>query len=403
MRTVTFIAALSLAGCALEPPDHTSSLGFTNPNAKPDEADTAGGEPEPDERVDPREPIVLLSAGGKPAFETVDLGPVSFGGDGLGTPVAFQVPDDTVSVTVMLVGHGGSVYALDSLGPLEGDPLVTPGWSTRSSSGICTTCPARTTGNEEVSALTVPNAPGVTITPGPWSARWLGVAWDGWSPAGKGTARAIFKTKATPKGLLDVHLHVTGAGDLRAADALGDTFSGLVQILGTKLASGGVTLGTVTIDDVDPSYRFIETLSGPGNDLSRMFEETEGLSETGVHVFLVDTLWESGLDTGGGFIAGIAAGIPGAVGVAGTGRSGVAVVVNPDMTLGMIGIVCAHEIGHFLGLYHSTESNGAGDGLADTKTGDTGNLMHWSAVEGQQKLTPSQGQVIRWSPLVRSP
>jgi len=58
-----------------------------------------------------------------------------------------------------------------------------------------------------------------------------------------------------------------------------------------------------------------------------------------------------------------------------------------------LGKVLAHELGHFMGLYHSVEANGIEDALADT---DANNLMHFRALNSTSTgLTASQATVIR--------
>lgn len=55
-----------------------------------------------------------------------------------------------------------------------------------------------------------------------------------------------------------------------------------------------------------------------------------------------------------------------------------------------------HELGHYLGLYHTVESDGGTDALADT---DADNVMHW--VSPTKKLTAGQFRVMRRHPAVR--
>jgi hypothetical protein len=127
---------------------------------------------------------------------------------------------------------------------------------------------------------------------------------------------------------------------------------------------------------------------------------------------------------GGGFRAlGVAGGIPGPVGIHGTQHSGVVAAFDPAVvgtgTTGanVVGHVLAHEISHYVGLFHSTEQSrpcgpgetpsdgcapfGAGDTLADTTRGDMRNLMYWSIVSSgtNDQLSAGQAFVLRLSAL----
>ena len=74
----------------------------------------------------------------------------------------------------------------------------------------------------------------------------------------------------------------------------------------------------------------------------------------------------------------------------------------------LVARVMAHEMGHFLGLFHTTESSGAVDFIDDTTacpaSGCTNAtekyLMHWQAINGATVLTNGQGLVLRGHPLV---
>ena len=72
-------------------------------------------------------------------------------------------------------------------------------------------------------------------------------------------------------------------------------------------------------------------------------------------------------------------------------------------------VTCAHEIGHYLGLYHTSERDGRQhDPIADTAEcgegaitcPDGGNIMFWTGGGARSRLTAGQGVVMRRHPLV---
>ena len=127
----------------------------------------------------------------------------------------------------------------------------------------------------------------------------------------------------------------------------------------------------------------------------------------------------------GYIILGIAGGIPGPPTIRGTGHSGVAVTMaGYDRDPVQLAQTMAHEGGHFLGLYHTTEAEGtAFDPLPDTPeckgdNDDNGdgivsydeclgarkgadNLMFWAAGAEAEVVSDDQGFVVVRNPAVQ--
>ena len=125
-------------------------------------------------------------------------------------------------------------------------------------------------------------------------------------------------------------------------------------------------------------------------DLRDLFAETVRLNQPSVPVFLVETLGGS---------AGVTGSTPGTWGLFGEGATGVAVALGEQSEMDL-GVVLSHEVGHYLGLAHTSERDGtvvegisdtlecrrtldvSGDGTVSAEECPEGamNLMHWSPV-----------------------
>lgn len=159
----------------------------------------------------------------------------------------------------------------------------------------------------------------------------------------------------------------------------------------TKLianSSSGITVRSVTFYYADAASRarfgtnVNATQTGPCDELDQMFLLSGGHPGNTVNVFLAQSLRASA--GGGGTIVGIDGTIPGPASLNGTVHSG-AVVSAADIFAATqqscppggfsingcgpdrVAYIAAHETGHFLGLFHTTEQNGSDyDPLTDT-------------------------------------
>lgn len=199
----------------------------------------------------------------------------------------------------------------------------------------------------------------------------------------------------------------TGALDLNVflAPGLGITdpanesrLQGILARADELFRQQGLQLGKVSYFQLSNSAYDAVTLS----EFGPLLQESAVAPELRLNLFFVQQTLSGG-------VLGVAARVPGPA-LNGTTVSGVMV----DYDYGSAatgGAITAHEVGHYLGLFHTTESDGTHDIIEDTvdcsisgvDCPSPGNayLMHWQLVNVDfPLLTDGQGLVILGHPLV---
>ena len=254
-------------------------------------------------------------------------------------------------------------------------------------------------------AFTIPNTSfslGAGVQPGAWHFTVNDYAYEcvtGTSCNDGGTAGnsydVIVVTKPAPpaKPTLDLAFYIvadvtnplTGQKLTAASSATDPSVQRMVSTITTLYGNAGITISTPVFYDVTAAAvaRFGTHVNadttGPCDELDQMFTLSADHPGNVLNLFLVQSITSK--SNGGGSVVGIDGTIPGPSSLSGTVHSGAAVsladlfantgscVGGPDVTCGadLTAFIAAHEAGHFLGLFHTTEADGRDfDPITDT-------------------------------------
>ena len=306
--------------------------------------------------------------------------------------LSVEVPADALGVLVSIRGAAGELYYVDEWIQPGDDVLVPSGWYATDTGAVCVSCANRVAAFLAGNGALAPNGPGVTLVAGTHHIRVGGAAVSDDAPSGATVGVSVWARRgATPlaSGTLDLDLDLTGASGITAASAPADpVVQGWLDEARAILAPAGIMLGAVTFHDIDPVYAQIASVR---DDMIEMIQAPTAATPDTPNVYLVGELpLMRGFSPVGG-------GLP----VGGVQPTAVVLSLDHDKSPGFI---LAHELGHYLGLFHTQDTLGphgipTSDPYDDTADDDRDNLMHPDA-QGTT-LTPMQIDVLRRSPWLR--
>ncbi len=223
--------------------------------------------------------------------------------------------------------------------------------------------------------------------------------------AGSGSAAASVKSKgrggAQPgSGTLDMNLFV-----LQGSGFTNQMLSEALSVVAGIFAEANIALGQLTAVNVTGGSAYLaQDSTGIFGPLSQQLTASPP-NPLGLNFFFVKSVSS---------VYGFSQGIPAALGIPGTTAGGVVIAYDPHVTdrgfdLHELGLTMAHEGGHAMGLWHTSERDGSmHDTIYDTprcaggsEAGcpDGTNIMFWSG--HYPELSAGQGWVLRRSPIVR--
>lgn len=345
------------------------------------------------------------------ALAVIDLGVHDLDDGGVTPPLTFALPPSADGVGILaLDASGGSLpLAFVTLRDPDGRALFDLDDALAWRDPPVRWLPIETHG---AAAMLVPNSTPdrVPFGAGRWTVR------GGLLPGAPGGRVHLSATAAQARpGTLALNIHLAPGLGVDASTAPTDPrLQGVLETVDAIYQPRGLRVAAERyLDDVPPQHAVIDSTEGPESEAADLLRRSVG---GGLDVFLVRSIG------GDAPTLGLAGGVPGPFGEPGTSHSGVLVsydtAVVGDGTL-IAAQLMAHEIGHYLGLFHTQEGAppcegdarppacapfGGQDPLADTSESPR-NLMFWALQTFEDgsvndELTEGQGFVLLRNPLV---
>lgn len=326
----------------------------------------------------------------KGVVETISFSNIPLSSNGSQT-LRFTVSEYTRAFLITVIGSQSVLHGFRELR----DPLGNVVYHS-DQMGWCSVCLTRALPGFESSSMLVPRRTQEALVPGEYQ---LQVMTNSLDETVADVEVTFYKSSNELRhGKLDLNLFFTGVAGVTSQNAkdnlvLQQALSEIRQIL----LQADIVVDQVRYYDAPGELSNIQTTYYGDSDLAQLLRTSKG-AEPGVNIFFVKSINGA---------LGFSGGIPGP-NRHGLGTSGVAIAWPGSDTDEYLGSVTAHELCHYLGLFHSSEADGSEDILDDTAPDDKTNLMYWAGdtqktgflIEVNNRISPGQRFLLLNNPLL---
>lgn len=366
------------------------------------------------------EPVTWADAQGADEGELVrdDLGTAAIGDTGGYVEVEVDVPGNAVSTSVHCADYGDrALAAVWTLTDPDGNVVYD---GNAPLGGDFTSFDYRSDFVDDVAVALLPSTPKLPLAAGTWSVQYF----VGKGSAGSANCAAVHRTgDVSDDAEVWVNLVFVGPEGLDAATAIDDpSFQEVLATFEAEWGSGKLTpkYNYIDFDGDKTKFAVVDVSDDEDIEFNELLRTAKPGNARTMTFFFVEEIANS--TAGGATILGLSAGPPGAATVQGTSASGLVIsAIDYDSAPTDVGKIMAHEGGHFLGLYHTTEKDGARHDLLDDtpecgpgndangngtmnsdECGGMGaeNVMWWTLTSGEATLSADQSWVLRHNPVV---